>query len=80
MLDDSLQTQPFTEGFHLAIPQGVFASLRIAVGSRAPRSGGVLCSVPIYLQVTTGEFKRYAPRCWLNFNKQNRRSHASSAA
>jgi pheromone shutdown protein TraB len=48
---DGLQTQPLTEGFHLAIPQGFFAGLRIAVGGRAPRSSGVLRGVPIYLQL-----------------------------
>jgi hypothetical protein len=38
------------EGFHLAIPQGGLKGLRIAIGNRAPKSSGVLRSVPIYLQ------------------------------
>jgi hypothetical protein len=68
---DGLQTQPFREGFHLAIPQGFFAGLRIAVGGRAQKSSGVLRGLPIYPHVTTGEFKRYVPRCWLKFNTFN---------
>jgi hypothetical protein len=48
---DGLQTQPSNEGFHTAIPQGIFAGLRIAVGDRTPKSSGVLRSVTIYLQL-----------------------------
>ncbi|WP_147094445.1 hypothetical protein [Nitrosococcus oceani] len=61
MLND-LQIQPFPEGFHLAIPQGTFAGLPVALGGRAHNSGGLLHIVPVYLLVTTGRFKQPAPR------------------
>ncbi|KFI18379.1 hypothetical protein IB75_14670 [Nitrosococcus oceani C-27] len=77
---DGLQTQPFTAGFHLAIPQGIFAGLRVAVGGRAHKSGGVLQVVPADLLVATGRFKQPAPRCSFNFNTKQRRVHASSAS
>jgi hypothetical protein len=66
---DSLQTQPVTEDFHLAIPQGIFASLRIAVGGRAQKSSGVLRGVPIYPHVATGDLNTTHPGAVIHFTK-----------
>lgn len=70
---NSLQTQPFTEGFHPAIPQGILAGLRIAVGGRTQESSDVLRGVPTYLRYYDRRFKRNAPSYCSNRNTLNRR-------